>query len=383
MIFGLTDTGFVIKTFDNILLDIEAYQKTNISNGLSPNRSNTRGQINTSVAQEIAELWEVAQETFAAQYKDTASGIYLDYVCALTGTYRIDPTKTRVYCTIEMNPNKALPIGSVAHLEGQPEVRFFSMTEVPADPIGGETDLWFEAENAGAIAVAANQLNSIAEPVVGWTSITNGDAGITGLDSETDPELRLKQENSLGQCGSTTVDAIRARLIALDSVNDATVLENVSDVTDSYLTAPHTIWCIIKTTAPPLTEVYEAIFLVKAGGIDTRGAYSDNVTDEQGREHLIRVDVGEEVEVDVVCNFTLESGADELTTEAAVEAAITAYIGNLQLGETLFYNNLFCLIDNVDGVDTITSLTLNGGTSNITCTFQQFIVLDDLTVDGS
>jgi uncharacterized phage protein gp47/JayE len=179
MAFGLTAAGFVIKTFEDIRAEVEAYQKFNISDGLLLTDESDLGQINISIILKIAELWELGADLYSSQDPDVANNWSLDQLASLTGTTRNGYSATTVTGQVTLNPNKSLPAGSIANLTDRPDDRFVTLTTVPADPGGGTFDVVFQAEEVGALNVAIGQLSEITVAVSGWTAVTNAAAGTT------------------------------------------------------------------------------------------------------------------------------------------------------------------------------------------------------------
>ena len=101
MTYGLTDDGFIIKPFEAILSEIEEYIIENIDTGITRDRLSVIGHLNTNAAQQLSELWEGLQAVCAAQSREGASGISLQYIGALTGTYLSGYSKTTVTATVK------------------------------------------------------------------------------------------------------------------------------------------------------------------------------------------------------------------------------------------------------------------------------------------
>lgn len=357
MAYGVTIDGFVIKPLEVIRDEIDAYQRSNIDPGLDLDDQSALGQMNASHVIQLAEIWELAQAVYNAMYPDSASGDSLDNVCSITGTARSAQSKTYISgVQVTLNPNAGLPAGSVAHLSSQPNARFLSVTAVPADPVGGVFTVDFEAEIAGATVVTPGQLNTIAEPVTGWTAVTNPNAGVTGTDTEDDSDLRIKRIDELEAQGSTNVNSIRADLLRLASVVDARVFENDTDVVDPVLgIPPHAIYCILRGGSS--TAVAEQIFESKAAGIATHGTVTETVTDSDGFDHDIKFSYATELTyyADVTVQtdplvFDATGGAD------AIKASIAAYVNALRIGGDVIYDLVKCAIFDIPGIIKITAL---------------------------
>jgi uncharacterized phage protein gp47/JayE len=371
-IYGVTATGFVIKPLSIIQTEIDDAQRAATDPGLDLDARSTLGQINGVMSGKLAEVWELGQATYNATYPDSASDDSLDNVSSLTGTTRSQATKTIVRdVSVTLSPNSPLPLGSVANLNGQPNARYVSLAVLPGSPTGGVFTVDFEAEQTGSDVVTIGELDSIAEPVTGWTAVNNTLDGETGTSTETDSGLRTKRLDELESTGSTNVDAIRAALTSLASVTDALVFENDTDFIDGEGRPPHSVHAVLRGGTP--TEVANAIFVEKAGGIETFGAQSLAVLDSMGFSHTIKWDDGVQLlfygDIDVTIDplvFDVIDGPD------AIKAAIAAYVNSLKIGSDVIYDLCKAVVlpvavgCGVPGVLTIPALQIGFGVADQT-----------------
>lgn len=359
MAYGVTTAGFVIKPAATIREEVETYQRTNIDPGLTLTERSTMGAQNTSVINQCAELWELGQAVYNSTYPDSATGWSLDQSVAMTGTKRDTNTKTVVTGQVTMNPDKALPAGSVAHLTNQPNQRFITLAEVPADPAGGTFSVSFEAETAGAIQVAIGQLSGIAEPVSGWTAVTNAAAGATGDARDEDDELRLKQQNELRATGSTNTEAIRTGLLTLDGVVDAVVFENVKGYFQNGMFA-HSIYAVVRGGTS--SEIAQKIFDKNAGGTDTNGSESNTITDSKDQTHTILHDFATELTFYATMAIDVTDDFDTVAGPAEIKTNVQTYINSLGTGGDVIYDEIKYAAYSVDGVYKVTSLVIDYST---------------------
>lgn len=378
MAFGVTPDGFVIKPLATILQEIEDSQRADIDPGLDLDPRSAQGMLNGIFAGALAELWELGQAGYSALYPDSANDASLDNVSSITGTVRSATTKTTIPSVdVTLNPNKSLPVGSVAHLASQPNARFLSDVEVPASTVGGVFPVDFTAESAGAIAVAAGQLSVIAEPVSGWVAVTNPNAGASGEETETDPELRIKRASELEGGGSTSVDAIRANLLQnIASVVDASVFENVLDVVVGGL-LPHSIRAVLRGGGA--TEIAQTIFDTKEAGANTNGAQSAVVTDSQGVDHTIRWD--DATDQDYFLSVTVATDDqvfDGSTGPDLMKAAVATYVNSLKIGADVLVDQVRCALLSVPG--TLNATAFLHGIGAATQATDLVIAQDDIAV---
>lgn len=76
------------------------------------------------------------------------------------------------------------------------------------------------------------------------------------------------------------------------------------------------------------------------------------------------------VTVPVATTVVKIAGADSAAVEASVEEAVASYLDPLtwQFGSTIYLNEMISLIDRVDGVDRVTTVTINGVAANFALT---------------
>lgn len=353
-VYGVTDAGFVLKPFSVIRSEVEDDQRQNISAGLNFSDQSVITQINVSLCNQHAEAWELGQAIYASQYPDTASAFSLVQVCALTGTVQNAWTKTRVLGQVTLNPNKSLPAGSVAHLSDRPSSRFVTLEEVPADPSGGDFDVLFEAEEPGPIDVTPGLLNTIAEPVSGWTAVTNNAAGLPGSAPETDDELRAKRERELSISGSANLEAVRSAVSAVDTVVDIVAEENVTEYWADGM-RPKSLRVTVRGGAD--ADIRQAIFDNRSAGIDTNGETVGTVEDSEGTEQIIRFRRAEAL--DFFASFTVEMVENYTAADVtAIKAAAAAYINSLGIGDDVQFDRVLCGAYSVPALRAVTQLRI-------------------------
>ena len=217
MSYGVTATGFVSKTTVTVLADLQAAAKSELGAELNTEADSLMGILLGIFADELGELWEVASGIYASRNPDSATGVPLDNVCAITGTVRSAATKSTAVVTVTATGAvSTVPAGTfVVSVDGNPDARFVNVEDI-AFGGAGSTDYDFEAETAGVVVANSGTLTVIETPVSGISSTTNAADATTGTDVETDVALRLRRETELDAIGSGTLDTMRARLSEVD-----------------------------------------------------------------------------------------------------------------------------------------------------------------------
>lgn len=373
---GLTPTGFETKSVETIKAEIEAELRSRISPALNLAADSVIGQIVGTIASQLGQLWEVASETYASQYPDSANGFSLTSVAAITGTKREAATKSTVEATIDVDAGTYAIGDLVAHVAGDPTARFVNAVEVVS--AGGTEDVMFESESTGPVRANAGTLTQIATPVSGWNSITNAVDAELGSDEESDSALRSRRETELAARGSTTADAIRVDILQLDGVDSAAVYVNDTDATDVNGLLPHSIEAVVE--GGDQDEIAETIYLSKAAGINTNGSTTRTVVDSQNISHSIKFSRPTVKTVYLDIFVTVEGdtyGGDDAIKEALVDYGDETYA----VGDDVILSKLVAVIFGVSGVLDVTSIEAGfsitpSGTTNLTVGVRELADLD-------
>lgn len=363
---GLSDTGFEAKTLETILAELEADVRTTIGAGVDTAPDSPTGQMLAIFASKVREVWELAQAVYASQYPASASGFSLTNVSAITGTKRKAATKSKVLANVNVDMG-TYAIGTlVAHVLGQPTRRFSNSVEVVNAGPGAATinGVLFEAEETGPVVANAGTLTVIAAAVAGWNSITNPLDATKGTTVEVDTPLRTRRESELATKGSTTVNAIRADVSALEGVLGVQVLENDTDTTDGNGLPPHSVEVIVQ--GGDNTEIAKAIFNAVAAGITT---YADPAGDDQtvvvqdsaNENHTVKFSRPTLVPIYLIATLTAE--ADTWVGDDFVKAVLVDFAAaNYRVGSDVITSRLVAeLWNKVPGLVTIASV--NAGTA--------------------
>ena len=117
--YGLTDNGFVIKRLDTILDEIHEELSDGFGIDTRISKPSFLDVLVTTFAGQIANLWEVAQDSYYAKYPSSATGVHLDNSIQYGGIRRemaartiyplhctgIDGTKVRRHTPVATNTN--------------------------------------------------------------------------------------------------------------------------------------------------------------------------------------------------------------------------------------------------------------------------------------
>lgn len=233
---------------------------------------------------------------------------------------------------------------------------FFTIDAVGTDV--SISELWtpalYESVNNGDINSAIGAIDTIDTPVAGLNQVDNLSAAFGGTDTDTDDELRLRQQNELLASSTASLIAIKTRLESeVDNVTQALVFENSTDAIDGEGRPPHSIEAVVDGGLDQ--DIANKLFEVKAAGIQTFGSESQTVTDPNGDLQSINfsrpVDKNVWLEIDITQNTeeTLPTDFASQITEVILEQGATQ-----EIGEDVILQKYFGpIFNNIQGIATI------------------------------
>jgi hypothetical protein len=214
--------------------------------------------------------------------------------------------------------------------------------------------------------VSAGAISALYQSIPFVDTVTNALAFVNGVNAETDAAARIRFVGYLASLARATKAAIGAAITALGANFTYSITENQ---TKAGVTQMGYFFVVVDdgTGAPGstvLSAVYNAVDAVRPF-TSTFGVFAPTV-----------------VNATVVMTLkTTSTGVDHATTCSLVQTALLSYINTLPLGATLPYFKLGQIaIDASSDVLSVLTLTVNGGTSDLTVTNQQVIKSSSVSV---
>lgn len=353
---GVTSTGFVPKTVDQLVSEIETGELAEIDASLDTSPEEPIGQINGINAEKLAELWELLAVTYSGMSRDDAEGVQLDNVNGLTGTKRLPAKPSYTLQTCVFSANGTYSAGALtANVSGQPSVQFVNGSDVIVS--GGGTsyqatqnnvvlatgtslpltvpDVKFFCTVNGPTVANASTLTVISTPVVGWSSTTNPTDASLGSFVEQDTPYRLRGDLEISAVGSGNPDALRADVLNIPGVIQAFVIENNTDYTDAYGNGPHSATVVIWDGVSPAADdnaVAQVMWDDKPTGIGFNGNTTDGVAiDTDGNTHTMLFRRATQQTLYLTYTITMLPGKTlDATTRAAMKTAIVLSAGSMK-----------------------------------------------------
>jgi uncharacterized phage protein gp47/JayE len=371
--FGLNPTGFKTKSSSEYLAGMQNSVRQALGEDLLLTEDEVEGNILQIVCDQLGIASDELGKTHDAFNPDNAVDAALDSVGLLRGVLRKSSQQGVVATIVNLSASFSAAAGAmVAYVAGQPDNRWVNRDAVTSTTAGGYVAIFVSESTGAAFQISSpGVLTVIAQPVVGWNSITNTDAAQNGTDVETDPAYRARQEEQLTTVGSHTTASIEADLEAVDGVVEANVLENTSDVYDAGI-PPHGVRAIIwdgtwngvaVVYGADANEVAAAVDV--AAGIPTSGVLNGTFLDSEGVSQIRLFDRAEEHPVDIALEVTTDTPPITAEQQEAFELFYTTYIMALGVGEDVVWSRVLCEVQdwiteqNFDWE--VATLSLDGG----------------------
>lgn len=347
--YGITDAGFVTRTFHDLLEDTRASLRDALGAEVPLEPDTALGVLSRIAADATASLWEVAAAVYDAQNPDSARARPLELLCALSGVRRKAATHSRVIARCTGAPGTVLAAGRRASVAGQKTRRFSSVAEATIGP-GGFVDVEFVAEKTGPVHALSGTLTVIETPVSGWDAVSNPLDAELGQDIERDFDLLLRRELLLKRAGVGGPAAVRAALLDVETIAEAAIFENVDSIVRDGI-PPRSFEAVVEGGSD--AEVANAILGAKGVSIGTWGDISVAVADAAGEPKAIRFSRPFDAEVYVELTVRVDAAFPANGVEQ-LRAAVVEHGGKLQLGESVIGSRIAVAAFSVPGVvDTV------------------------------
>lgn len=302
--YGVTATGFVKKDFAVILAEIKAEGEAQWGASLNTENDSVFGNLANIHSNHYSELWDVAQAVYNSFYPDTATNDALDGVCALIGINRLPATYSSCEVTGYGTVDTVIPTNFTVSVDGESTKQF---RPAASQIINASGYAVFDVVSIipGAVRALAGKLTVIETPILGIDSVNNALDATEGRDVETDAELRARRESSLADPGTSTANAIRAKILELTGVTACVVYENRLDVADGEGRPGHSFEVVV--LGGDDADIAQCILDNGPIGIETFGSTTVTVTTDSDQDIDINFTRPTEDDIYITVDLTTDS----------------------------------------------------------------------------
>lgn len=158
---GVTPNGFVKKRLDEIIAEIQQDLTEEFGFDVALNPQSFLNVLTTNFADRLAQLWEVAEQTYFAHYPSTAEGVSLDFAAQFGGLTRERDQQTAYTVLCTGKDGTLIGDGTRIASNTTPQIFFKSMQDF---------ELTREAFNKASVSVVSASDDTV------YTVTINGDA---------------------------------------------------------------------------------------------------------------------------------------------------------------------------------------------------------------
>ena len=280
------DNGIKLRDTSKILEQVENVFLTAFPS-LNTDPSTPQGQIITS----IAEMFSKAQKDiteFANVFINGGSGIWLDAYCkTYYGIIRKKATNGSVTAIISGIKNTTIPAGFTAK---SGDYEFSTISDYT---IGENGSCYAElfSKDSGNFTINPDTLTTITTKTTGVERITNPYESVSGTNTETDSQLRVRAMNSLSYRTTSIFDGLLSQLNQINGVKKLEGYENNTKNKIEYKginIEPNSIAIVIK--GGDLKDIAKVILENKTIGAFVQGDIEIPIYEEISKQqHIMRV----------------------------------------------------------------------------------------------
>ena len=284
---------------------------------------------------------------------NTAQGIFLDAICEKNRIYRKQPEYTKINFVLNGTADTLFYSGDIIVADSLTGV-YYDLNEDVTIGSDGTISAQFICEDYGEYAPTSSSTLEILTPVVGLNSVTLNTENpniVLGRLAETDDELRVRRQYSVGQTATTTMASMLASIYSLDGVLHATYFENDTLSTDSHGVPAKAFEFIVD--GGDEIEISDVIFYNKCIGSQAYGTTVIEKTDEEGNIYSIGFSKADNVNVGMEITLTVSSLPSE------------TWINNVKNALKEKFDSIQGIGDDVKNYDYFTVLTTFSGINNI------------------
>lgn len=368
----ITEQGFVSRTRDDIIIEISTRLKTAFGDQFDTTPESPDGQLIGIFADSIYNAEMAAQAAYQSSDPDSAKGVSLEYVSEYNGVFRQLQTPTTGTVIPTGNNGTVIPKGSVVS-DGSVQFTTDRQTVIP-NAVG------VTCTELGRIVVPANSITEIITPIAGWAGVNNPNETTTGLDRESDAQLRNRRARSTINSGSNTIESIYASLNRL-GVEFSAVEQNEENISVRGV-PPKSFHTVVAGGNDE--DVARAIYSNKPAGIKAYGTTTVRVKDSKGYSHKIGFSRPQDTRIQVSIQFKRLEGASR-DIENNIKDSIVNYINKLEIGSDVIWSQLLSVASNAGAAIRVFNIRRVGGsfsTNDISIPIEQKAVIssNDITV---
>lgn len=245
----LTNAGLKIATFTQVRAALIDRYKSIYGSDIDLSTGSADGIFVNDLALIINNLLQSMNIMYANLDVETASGVYLDTLCALSNVVRKPATKSNAYLNVTYT--------------GSSQVTIPAQDLIFIDKSGlewkVENDQTFTPNQTVSLQVFCSQEGVIQAPA-GWIyqmidasmpiTVEQPIAANLGTEAESDGALRARRAQSSGAAGTTTLGSLTGALLGISGIKDVKIFNNNTStdqtLSDGSTLDKHSIYVVVR-----------------------------------------------------------------------------------------------------------------------------------------
>lgn len=305
MTLQLTTSGLETQTQEEIVAELSAKIRATFGNNTNTNPSSIMGQLINIISEFRALDQQVLLSVYRSFDPNSAIGVALDRLAALTGSVRKGATRSVVEGLLTFSGAGTVNDGDIIeNADTGSQWQAFGGPYVAAGP--GDIPASFESVDFGPVLANAGttwNLVTIVPNLVGFANPVD-DAAL-GRTQETDPDFRVRRQVELYSQNVGGLAAIRSTVSRVEGVETVRVYHNPQTQPVDADGIPFKAFNVVvetQPTPPPAAlqqSIADAIFSATGAGGEAFGTdYNLTVTDVEGNpQPNIRFDLVDQVPI--------------------------------------------------------------------------------------
>ena len=247
-----TSAGLKVASFVDIRASIIDRYKQAYGTDIDVSTGTADGVFINDLALIINNILQSVKTVYANLDVNTASGIYLDNLCALANVYRKQETASTASIEVTNSSNNVKEYttsdGSIIFVDQAGTEWIYNITKNISFAIGETKTLEVVCQVKGPVSAPAGWIvQTISEE--GLTVVQKTDASL-GQTLETDAELKARRAQSSGSAGTSVLESLTSSLLNISGIEDVKIYNNDTDSTmtakDTTSISAHSIYLVLR-----------------------------------------------------------------------------------------------------------------------------------------
>lgn len=245
----LTNAGLKIATFTQVRAALIDRYKSIYGSDIDLSTGSADGIFVNDLALIINNLLQSMNIMYANLDVETASGVYLDTLCALSNVVRKPATKSNAYLNVTYTGSSQITIPAQ-------DLIFIDKSGLEWNV---ENDQTFIPNQTVSLQVFCSQEGVIQAPA-GWIcqmidasmpiTVEQPLAANLGTEAESDGALRARRAQSSGAAGTTTLGSLTGALLGISGIKDVKIFNNNTStdqtLSDGSTLDKHSIYVVVR-----------------------------------------------------------------------------------------------------------------------------------------